>query len=80
MIIEFFIDIVCNILTVLFNGIEAVNIPVSGIVAIAEITSYGCYIVGTEFLLVFCGVVSFWMTIKFSIGLSLFVWRLLPLT
>lgn len=80
MILEFTIDIFCNFLVGLLDAANAVAIPVNGIQTLATFASYGSYIVGSDLLLTFCGVVLMWMTIKLSVGIGLFLWRLLPLT
>lgn len=80
MIIEFIIDIFCEFLVGLFGAIEIVSIPVNGIGVLATFAAYGSYVVGSDLLLVFCSVVFMWMSIKLTIGIGLFLWRLLPLT
>lgn len=80
MIFEFIIDVFCKFIVGLLNTANAVAIPVNGIQTLATFTSYGSYIVGSDLLLTFCSVVLMWMTIKLSVGIGLFIWRLLPLT
>jgi len=80
MIIEFFLDIICDLLVGGFHGAAFVSIPHEAIFVLATFTGYGNYIVGSDLLLVFCGVIAFWMTIKLFVGLVLFVWRLIPFT
>lgn len=80
MILEFVIDVFCGFLVQLMSAANAVSIPVNGIQTLATFASYGSYIVGSDLLLTFCGVVFMWMGTKLTVGVGLFVWRLLPLT
>ena len=80
MILETIINIFCVMLDGLLSGFELVQIPKQGIEALATVTAYGSYVVGADLLLCFASVVATWMLIKITVGVGLFLWRLLPLT
>lgn len=80
MILESVITLFCSMLDGLLSAVSLVQIPTQGITALTNVVGYGAYVVGSDFLLVFCGCVCAWMTLKLTIGISLFLWRLLPLT
>ena len=74
------IDLLCNIIVTALTAVNLVTIPANGIQAIATVASYGNYIVGADLMLVFASMVLGWMTLKMTVGLILFIWRLLPFT
>ncbi len=80
MILETIINIFCVMLDGLLSGFELVQIPKQGIEALATVTAYGSYVVGADLLLCFASVVATWMLMKITVGVGLFLWRLLPLT
>ena len=80
MILETLINIFCVMLDGLLSGVEFIQIPKQGIEALATVTAYGSYVVGADLLLCFASVVATWMLIKITVGVGLFIWRLLPLT
>lgn len=80
MIVSGLIDLVCSILKGLLSLADKLHIPVDAINVIGQITKYGCWIVGADFMALFFGVVISMYTIKFSIGVIEWVWKMLPLT
>ena len=80
MILETLINVFCVLLDGLLSGLSFVQIPEQGIAVLATVTAYGSYVVGADLLLCFASVVTTWMIFKFSVGIGLFLWRLLPLT
>ena len=80
MILETLINIFCVMLDGLLSGFEIIQIPKQGIEALATVTAYGSYVVGADLLLCFASVVATWMLMKITVGVGLFLWRLLPLT
>lgn len=80
MIFEVFINGLIVMIEAAINGAVVVGIPVDGIAQLAKVCSYGSYVVGADLLLVFASCVLTWMGIKLSVGIFLFVWRLLPFT
>lgn len=80
MIIEFFVTIVTNLLTSALSAAQVLTIPSDIAGALSTFMAYGNYVVGGDLLLLFATSVTTWMTLKLTVGVVLFVWRLLPLT
>ena len=80
MIFEGLIAILCELIVGALGAFNMVSLPVNMIQALGAFCSYGAYIVGADLLLIFCSSVLLWMTIKGTLGLVLFIWRLLPFT
>lgn len=80
MILEFLLNIVVNCLSGVMKGLQIVSIPTDAIHALVEIIVYGNYVVGTDILLLIFGSVMAWITIRCTVGLAVFIWKLLPLT
>ena len=80
MILEIFIDMLCDLI---LGSLELLNfyaLPVNALHLLASFAHYGNYVVGSDLLLIFSASVMMWITVKFSIGFILFLWRLLPFT
>lgn len=80
MILEILVNMFCALLDGLLNTASFVQIPVQGISVLATFTAYGSHIVGADLLMVFASMVTMWMGLKLTVGIGLFIWRLLPLT
>ncbi len=80
MIIEFFVTLVTNLLTSALSAAQVLTIPSDIAGALSTFMAYGNYVVGGDLLLLFATSVTTWMTLKLTVGVVLFVWRLLPLT
>lgn len=80
MIGETLIDLFFSLFTGLFSAIEFVNLPLQTIGALANILVYGNWIVGIDILALFVGTVVFWWGVHMSIGLAVWLWKMLPLT
>lgn len=80
MIGETLIDLCIGVLRGLFGVLEIVNLPTQLIGTLGNILVYGNWVVGTDVLLLFVGSVVFWWGVHLSIGIAIWVWKLLPLT
>lgn len=80
MIGELFIDLFFGIFRILFGAFEIFNLPTQAISALETILVYGNWIVGVDIMALFVGSVVFWWGIHTSIGLVVWLWKLLPLT
>ena len=80
MIIEFFVTLVTNLLNSALSAAQVLTIPSDIAGALSTFIAYGNYVVGGDLLLLFATSVTTWMTLKLTVGVVLFVWRLLPLT
>lgn len=80
MIGELLIDMFFGIFRVAFSGIEFVGLPYQFVNSVATIFAYGNWVVGTDILAIFAATVVFWWVFHMSIGLIVWLWKLLPLT
>lgn len=80
MIVEFLLDMICGIVGGIIDGLQIVTLPVDLIATLAKITSYGNAIVGSDLMIIIGGCIGFWIALRASFGLAVFVWKLLPLT
>lgn len=80
MILEFLMNIVVNCLCGVMKGLTIVSLPTDAIKALTTVIVYGNHLVGTDLLLTLFGCVMGWITIRCTVGLVVFVWKLLPLT
>lgn len=80
MIFNIFIDILVDLIVTAIGSLNIVTIPSDVILSLAKFTRFGAYVVGSDILLIFSASVLAWMGIRFTIGLIVFVWKLLPLT
>lgn len=80
MIGELLIDLFFSLFTGLFSAIEFINLPTQTIGALSTILAYGNWIVGVDIMALFAGTVVFWWGVHMSIGLAVWLWKMLPLT
>ena len=80
MIFETLIDYFVSLLSLAIDGFHAVSLPFDLISALGTVVSYGSFVVGADLMLIFCSCVVGWLTLKISVGIIIFVWRLLPFT
>ena len=74
------LGIVQAIISTALEGIHALSLPVNLLQAISAFTGVGVWLIGADWIAIFCQCVLFWVAVKLSIGVVLFIWRLLPLT
>jgi len=67
-------------LDTLISTVSMITLPIDMISALSTVSAYGSWVVGSDLLMIFATCVFSWTTIKISIGVILFIWRLLPLT
>ena len=80
MVVESLSDFGIWVLELLFVGFQAVSLPSNLISVVIDIMKFGAWIVGADLLMIIFGNVFMWLTFKFTAGLVLFVYRLIPLT
>lgn len=80
MIFELLFDFVCTIIYNLFSAFEILKLPLDIINSLCTILEFGVWIVGIDVLAIFTSTVIFWWGIHLSIGVVVWVWKLLPLT
>lgn len=76
MIVMFFVNSVVNILC----GVLILSLPVDLIGALATCVQYGQYVMGADLFLAVLASAMFWIGLKATAGLLIFIWKLLPLT
>ena len=80
MIGEVLLDLFFGLFSGLFSALEFISLPTQLIGTLATITSYGVWVVGADILAFFVGTVVFWWGVHLSIGLAVWLWKMLPLT
>lgn len=80
MIFEWFFGIFSWFIEKLIGLLGVFTLPLDLVTVLADITCYGAWIVGDDLLLIVAGCISFWLMIKFTAGLLVFIWKLLPFT
>lgn len=80
MIGEALIDMFFGIFTLLFSTLEFLTLPTQLIGVLSTLLAYGVWIVGADILVLFVGTVVFWWMVHMSIGLAVWLWKMLPLT
>ena len=61
-------------------ALAAVNLTTDTLHVIGEFCGIASWIVGADLLYLIGGCIVFWFTVKITVGILLFVWRLLPFT
>lgn len=81
MIIEFFLNILIGFLDLCLSGLgNVISLPVDAIGVLATIWGYGTFILGPDLFVLAMSSIFFWFVTRFTIGLVVFLWKLLPLT
>ena len=80
MIVMFFVNSVVNILCGVLTGMQILSLPVDLIGALATCVQYGQYVMGAGLFLAVLASAMFWIGLKATAGLLIFIWKLLPLT
>lgn len=70
------LELTKNLLIGGLNLIDALGLPTDLIFAFADYTGYGVWFVGADLCLKIAASIVFWIGLKLSVGLALFVWRL----
>lgn len=74
------IDVFFGIFRLFFGALEFVGLPTQLISTLSTILVYGNWIVGVDIMALFVGTVVFWWGVHLSIGLAVWLWKMLPLT
>lgn len=64
----------------LFEGMQVVSLPTNLMSVLLDFMKGGAWVLGVDLLVLAMTSVIFWLSFKFTAGLLLFVWRLIPLT
>lgn len=80
MIIETVFQWSANLIVALFSTFEIISLPLDLISTLYNILCYGVWVVGSDIILLFTTSVIFWVTFKSSVGLAIWLYKMLPLT
>lgn len=80
MIGEALIDLFFSTFMGMFGALEIFQLPTQLMGALTNILVYGNWIVGIDVIGLFVGSVVFWWGVHLSIGLAVWLWKMLPLT
>lgn len=80
MIVESLLDFSLTLIQGLFSALQFVSLPTDLLTALLDFFCYGTWVIGADLLGVFVSSVVGMYTFKFTAGLVLFFWRLIPLT
>lgn len=80
MVVESLVDMFINLMLLVCDTISLVPLPVAMMDVLFDILCYGTWIIGADFMAIFLSVVVGWFVARFTIGVVVFLWELLPLT
>lgn len=80
MIIETVFSWACSFIQVLFSGLQILQLPANFINVLVDILCYGVWVIGADLIAIILSNVVFWLSLKFSVGVTVWLWRLLPFT
>lgn len=64
----------------IFEGFQAITLPLNLITVLLDFMKFGAWVIGADLVAIVIGSIGFWLTFKFTAGLVLFLYRLIPLT
>ena len=80
MIIEGLAGFAMWIIELIFSGFQALSLPLNLVSVLIDFMKYGAFIIGGDLLALVFACVFGWLAFKFTAGLTLFLYRLIPLT
>lgn len=80
MIFEFILGVVKTVIVGAISRLDFISLPFEIISFLGTVTNYGSFCVGPDVLLIFSASIMFWLGLKMTLGIILFLWRLLPFT
>lgn len=78
MIIESIFNLLFGVVDLLLSGVSVFNLNFGSISLINQILSFFGYVVGSDITLMLFSSVTFWLSVKFSLGVLIYVYRLIP--
>lgn len=78
MIIMALFKILTSTIEIILTPIALMELPINLIDTMASITAYGSWIIGSDLLVIVIGSILLWSTIKITVGIVLFIYRLIP--
>lgn len=80
MIVETLLDLVCRLVCGLIDAVQVFSLPTDLVAVLAKLCAYGNAIVGSDLMIITAGCLAFWLGLRASVDLVVFLWGLLPLT
>lgn len=78
MIFETLFDWCLELIVSVFSVFEAVEVPTKLVEALYSILCYGTWVVGTDLLSIVFASITFWLSFKASVGLVIWIYKLIP--
>ena len=80
MIVESVVDLFFALFSTAVSGLEIIGLPYQFINTLSTIFVYGTWVVGADIMALFVAQIVGWWIIKFTVGIVVWAWELLPLT
>lgn len=80
MIVETVFSWACSFLQLLFSGFQVLQLPANLIEVLVDILCYGVWVVGADLIAIILANVAMWLSLKYTVGICVWFWRLLPFT
>lgn len=80
MIFNLLFDLLSSLFLLVADAISLVPLPVALMDVLFDIFCYGTWVVGADFMASFITAVAGWYYVRWSIGILVFLWDLLPFT
>lgn len=78
MILEGLINIFVSFIDFMISGVSVFTLPLDMISAVSTLGAFGSWIVGSDLLMMVGACIFHWTVIKITVGVVLFVYRLIP--
>lgn len=78
MLIELLFNIIFLPIEGLLSAFSAVSLPLDLITVLSNITSYGCWVLGSDLFILFITLVFSFYALRLSVGVAEWLWHLLP--
>ena len=80
MIVEGLLDLFALLFQGALSGIEILTLPLDLMNFLQDILCYGIWVIGFDMMALVISSVLGWWVVKATVGLVIFIWKLLPLT
>lgn len=80
MIIESIVNFLLLIPNLILDTVSITQLPIVSFSVIGEVLGYFSFYIGNDILLAIFATVTFWVGLKSTLGLMLFIYKLIPLT
>lgn len=80
MVVESLVEWFLNFFTFTLDQLTILPLPLSFLDVLYDFLCYGTFIIGADFMAILIPSIVMWFTIRFTVGVVVFIWELLPLT